>query len=100
MQINPGSDDAMPASPSHLTLTIESFDAETDEKTKKRFRCRYEGCSRTYSSAGNLKAHIKSHTGAFLSECFVFARALTGLLVLFQASTPSSVRKRRAAKPS
>lgn len=63
MQINPGSSNFMPVSPSHLTLTIESINSDTDEKTKKRFRCKFEGCPRTYSSAGNLKAHIKSHTG-------------------------------------
>lgn len=63
MQINPGSSNFMPSQPSHATLTIESINSETDERTKKRFRCRFEGCPRTYSSAGNLKAHIKSHTG-------------------------------------
>ena len=63
MQINPGSSNCMPSQPSHATLTIESINSETDERTKTRFRCRYEGCKRTYSSAGNLKAHTKSHTG-------------------------------------
>lgn len=53
----------MPSEPSHATLTIETVNSETEERTKKRFRCRFEGCPRTYSSAGNLKAHIKSHTG-------------------------------------
>ena len=63
MQINPGSSNFMPSQPSHATLTIETINSETEERTKKRFRCRFEGCPRTYSSAGNLKAHIKSHTG-------------------------------------
>ena len=63
MQINPGFPNLMPDSPSHLMLTIESIDNETDEKTNTRFRCNFEGCPKTYSSAGNLKAHTKSHTG-------------------------------------
>ncbi|KZS14681.1 putative Metal-responsive transcription factor 1 protein [Daphnia magna] len=69
MQINPGSSNCMPSEPSHATLTIESVNSETDERTKKRFRCRFEGCPRTYSSAGNLKAHTKSHTGEYTFKC-------------------------------
>ena len=69
MQINPGLSDLMPSSPSHLTLTVESINSETDEKTKKRFHCKFEGCAKTYSSAGNLKAHIKSHTGDYTFKC-------------------------------
>lgn len=68
MQINPGTMGGMPDNPSHLTLTVESIDAETDEKTKKRFRCKFDNCARTYSSAGNLKAHVKSHTGQYLYQ--------------------------------
>lgn len=30
---------------------------------KKRFRCDVNGCSRTYSSLGNLKMHHKAHRG-------------------------------------
>jgi len=69
MQINPGLSDLMPNSPSHLTLTVEAINSETDEKTKKRFHCKFEGCPKTYSSAGNLKAHIKSHTGDYTFKC-------------------------------
>jgi len=69
MQINPGLSDLMPSSPSHLILTIESINSETDEKTKQRFRCKFEGCPKTYSSAGNLKAHTRSHTGDYTFKC-------------------------------
>lgn len=69
MQINPGFPNLMPDSPSHLMLTIESIDNETDEKTNTRFRCNFEGCPKTYSSAGNLKAHTKSHTGDYMFKC-------------------------------
>lgn len=63
MQINPGSSRFMPSSPTHATVTIESVNSETEETTKKRFRCKFQGCFRSYSSAGNLKAHIKTHNG-------------------------------------
>lgn len=68
MQINPGNS-PMPRNPSHLTLTIESRDQSSGRKEIKRFRCTYEGCPRTYSTAGNLKTHQKTHTGEYTFVC-------------------------------
>lgn len=68
MHINPGNS-PMPRNPSHLTLTIESRDETSGRKEIKRFRCTYEGCPRTYSTAGNLKTHQKTHTGEYTFVC-------------------------------
>jgi hypothetical protein len=98
MQINPGLAGGMPGNPSHLTLTIESIDTETDEKTKKRFRCKFEGCPRTYSSAGNLKAHVKSHMGMLK---YYHSTILTSFMYTsIQESTHSSATRKAAGKHS
>ncbi len=94
MQINPGSSNFMPSQPSHATLTIETVNSETDERTKKRFRCRFEGCPRTYSSAGNLKAHIKSHTGKSMCYCQKQHVSKTFSFYLQQGSILLSVLKK------
>lgn len=68
MQINPGNS-PMPKNPTHATLTIQSVNQETRKREIKRFRCNYEGCKRTYSTAGNLKTHQKTHTGEYTFLC-------------------------------
>jgi hypothetical protein len=35
---------------------------------KKKFICEYDGCSRSYTTAGNLKTHTKIHKGIFYSK--------------------------------
>ncbi|KAJ8985567.1 hypothetical protein NQ317_011527 [Molorchus minor] len=65
MQINPGSSSKMPNEPSHATLTITSTNPDTKEITINRFHCEYDGCSRTYSTVGNLRTHMKTHKGEF-----------------------------------
>ena len=35
----------------------------------KKYECVYDGCSRTYTSMGNLKTHLKAHEGRFDYKC-------------------------------
>ena len=53
----------MPGEPSHATVTIESQQPGSQEKEVKKFHCDFEGCHKTYTTAGNLKTHQKTHRG-------------------------------------
>ena len=66
MHINPGNSGSMPENPSHATITIEATDPATNKKEIKRYRCEYDGCSRTYSTVGNLRTHMKTHKGLYI----------------------------------
>lgn len=66
MHINPGKSGSMPENPSHATITIEATDPATNMKEIKRYRCEYDGCSRTYSTVGNLRTHMKTHKGVYI----------------------------------
>lgn len=69
MHINQGRNTPMPRNPSHAMLTIESRNETNKRIEVKRFKCNYEGCTRTYSTAGNLKTHQKTHTGDLTFVC-------------------------------
>lgn len=70
MSINPGMR-GVPANfnPSHATITVETCDPDTKEKEYRRFQCDYKGCTRTYSTAGNLRTHQKTHKGEYTFIC-------------------------------
>ena len=53
----------IPSDPSHAMLTIETTDPDTNQHEIKRFRCEYDSCSRSYSTVGNLRMHMKTHKG-------------------------------------
>lgn len=63
MHINTGSENKLQSEPSHATLTVTSTNPDTKETIVNRFHCEYDGCSRTYSTVGNLRTHMKTHKG-------------------------------------
>ncbi|XP_072275619.1 metal regulatory transcription factor 1 [Pyxicephalus adspersus] len=66
--INPGST-PMPRNIEGATLTLHSECPETNQKEVKRYQCTFEGCLRTYSTAGNLRTHQKTHRGEYTFVC-------------------------------
>nr|CAH7720975.1 unnamed protein product [Callosobruchus chinensis] len=69
MQINPGISNKIELEPSHAIVTVTSTNPNTKETTINRFHCEYDGCSRTYSTVGNLRTHMKTHKGEFRFKC-------------------------------
>ncbi|XP_030073228.1 metal regulatory transcription factor 1 isoform X2 [Microcaecilia unicolor] len=68
LTINPGST-PMPRKIEGATLTLQSECPETKRKEVKRYQCTFEGCPRTYSTAGNLRTHQKTHRGEYTFVC-------------------------------
>uniref|UniRef100_H3ANB7 Metal regulatory transcription factor 1 n=1 Tax=Latimeria chalumnae TaxID=7897 RepID=H3ANB7_LATCH len=90
LTIHPGST-PMPRNIEGATLTLHSECPETKIKEVKRYQCTFEGCPRTYSTAGRLSAHSQKHSGSVVFLCYlvfegfltkVFLETLLGLHTL------------------
>lgn len=68
MRIHQEQDDVLfeDCTTSHETATIETADPDSNQKHINRYNCQYEGCTRTYSTIGNLRTHMKTHKGEIL----------------------------------
>ncbi|XP_072035529.1 uncharacterized protein [Amphiura filiformis] len=68
MQITPGYG-FMPEDIQGATLTVTTKNPETKKNEIQRYDCQYQGCGRNYTTAGNLKTHLKTHTGEYNFVC-------------------------------
>uniref|UniRef100_A0A8C7NQJ5 Metal regulatory transcription factor 1 n=1 Tax=Oncorhynchus mykiss TaxID=8022 RepID=A0A8C7NQJ5_ONCMY len=66
--INPGST-PMPRHIQGATITLHSECPDTHHSEVKRYQCLYKDCTRTYSTAGNLRTHQKRHRGEYTFVC-------------------------------
>ncbi|KAF5296832.1 hypothetical protein FQA39_LY12350 [Lamprigera yunnana] len=71
MQINtqPDSAEDLVEGSSHTSSMICNLDSYTKESKINRYYCEYDGCSRTYSTVGNLRTHMKTHKGEYRFKC-------------------------------
>nr|XP_033325730.1 zinc finger protein 148-like isoform X1 [Megalopta genalis] len=69
MRIHSGHDELLSSESAHEIITIESKVSTNSQKHIGRYTCEYKGCTRTYSTVGNLRTHMKTHKGEYRFKC-------------------------------
>lgn len=81
-RVRQGEDGALPEDGTTYreTVAFENVDPDVGQKHINRYNCQYEGCSRTYSTIGNLRTHMKTHKGERFRLVFLSRVLLTFFL--------------------